>query len=347
MNNLSPREIVLYASGTLSLILFGLLVLIKVFFSKMLSWALILGIPITSFGIAYFLFRYFVEKFIYRKIKLIYKNIHSLKTAGELKPGSIDVDTDIISEIEQEVQQWTSDKTREIEDLKQMATYRKEFLGDVMHELKTPIFNIQGYVHSLIDGGLQDDKVNKGFLYKASNNIDRINSIIDDLDTITRIETSSLVLEFTTFNITDLIKEIFEEMEMRADIKDIKLILREASPDILVNADRDKVSQVLTNLIANSIRYGKENGKTIVGVDDMDENVWIEVKDDSIGIEAKHLPRLFERFYRVDKSRSREQGGTGLGLSIVKHILEAHGQTVNVRSAVGVGTTFGFSLKKS
>lgn len=348
MKNRSPQEILLFASGTLSLSLFLFLIIINQLLKIAIPWYIIFTTPVVNFIICYLLFNYFIEKFIYGKIKLIYKTIHDLKAPKSRHLNGTHMNKDIIRQVEKDVNEWTANQSREIEDLKQMATYRKEFIGNVTHELKTPIFNIQGYLHTLIDGGLQDDKINKSYLYKASNNLDRLNNIVEDLDIISQIETDALILDITKFDIIKLINEVFESLEMQADMRNIKLRMKEGThKSTFVMADRDRIRQVLTNLIANSIRYGNENGRTTVGVYDMDKNILVEVSDNGIGIAEEHLPRLFERFYRVDQSRSRELGGTGLGLSIVKHILEAHGQTVNVRSALGAGSTFGFTLKKT
>lgn len=348
MKDPSPREIVVIVSGVLSLAT----LLIILFFLKItkvgLPVYLVLGVPVLNFGISYLLLSFFIEKFIYRKVKLIYKTIHNLKAPKKSTPLNVEMDKDILSKVEDEVLEWTQRKTQEIEDLKSSENYRKEFIGNVSHELKTPIFNVQGYLHTLIDGGLYDEKINKSYLYKASQNLDRLSMIVEDLETISQLETNAMVLDVVKFDITKLVKEIFESLEMQADLKDISLHIKEDSNrSFPVLADRERISQVLTNLLSNSIKYGKQGGTTQVGIYDMHDNILVEVTDDGIGIAKEHLPRLFERFYRIDKSRSRDQGGTGLGLAIVKHMIEAHHQTINVRSTVGVGSTFGFTLKKA
>jgi two-component system, OmpR family, phosphate regulon sensor histidine kinase PhoR len=231
--------------------------------------------------------------------------------------------------------------------LKKAEQYRKEFMANVSHELKTPIFTIQGYVETLLDGGLDDPNINRNYLSKASQNIDRLQTIIEDLETITQLETNAIPIEMNRFDIVQLIREVMENMEMQAELRGINLSFKQGHDKVtMVVGDKDRFAQVLTNLIANSIKYGKEGGKTGIGIYDMDENYLVEVSDDGIGIEKEHLLRLFERFYRVDKHRSREMGGSGIGLAIVKHIVEAHNQTINVRSTPGVGTTFGFTIKK-
>ncbi len=311
------------------------------------DWLNVMAIVALVFFSCYFLILYSIEIFIYRKIKLVYKNIHSLKIRkGDTKLADINM-SDPINEVEKEVRSWASDKSTEIENLRSMEKYRKEYLGNVSHELKTPIFNIQGYINTLIDGASEDPEVLIHFLKKAAKSTDRIASLVNDLEAISQLESGFLTIEYEIFDVNELIHEIFDSMEMRATEKKISLAIKEGCDvPFIVEADKDRIRQVIINLIVNAIKYGKESGHILVGLYDMDENVLIEVSDNGIGIEEEHLPRLFERFYRVDKSRSRDEGGTGLGLSIVKHIIEAHDQSINVRSSKGVGTTFGFTLKK-
>jgi len=200
----------------------------------------------------------------------------------------------------------------------------------------------------LLDGGLEDETINRNYLYKAAQNVDRLQTIIDDLLVISQLETNAVPLDIEKFDLVELIKEVFESLEVQAEIQEINLSLKQGhDKNTQVLADKERIRQVLTNLINNSIKYGKDGGKTAIGIYDMDQNYLVEVSDDGIGIEKDHLHRLFERFYRVDKHRSREKGGSGIGLAIVKHIVEAHGQTINVRSTPQVGTTFGFTIKKA
>ncbi|MDX2002938.1 MAG: ATP-binding protein [Chitinophagales bacterium] len=344
----SPREVVLIASGSIASFTLIVLMGIKIVFSVPLDWYFVVFIPVANFVLCFFLFGYFVERFIYRKIKLIYKTIHDLKAPKTALSTHVDMDKNIVNQVEQEVRDWAANKAKEVEELKRTEMYRKEFLGNVSHELKTPIFNIQGYLHTLIDGGLYDEKINQSYLYKASKNLDRLTAIVEDLETISQLETNNMMLEFRKFDIIKLIREVLESLEMQAETKDIKLKIKEGTDkSVSVMADRERIRQVVTNLVTNSIKYGKQGGKTTIGVYDMHDNILVEVTDNGIGISKEHLPRLFERFYRVDKSRSRDQGGTGLGLAIVKHIIEAHHQTINVRSTVEMGSTFGFTLKKA
>lgn len=346
MKNVSSGQIAFTVSSILAILTFllsGALFIIGGDFYKVIALFLI---PLIVYALSYFLIKYFIDKFIYRKVKLIYKNIHSLKAAKNVQP--IDLKDDLLESVEQEVIDWSKNKSKEIQQLKDISKFRKEFIGDVSHELKTPIFAIQGYLHTLIDGGLEDEKINKSYLYKASKNLDRLNKIVEDLDVINKFETNTLILDITKFDIVELVKDVFESLEMQADLKDIELKFKDShSGAKFVKADKERIRQVLVNLLSNSIKYGKEKGLTLVGIYDMDVNYLVEVTDNGIGIAEENLDRLFERFYRVDKSRSREMGGTGLGLAIVKHIIEAHKQVINVRSTVDVGSTFGFTLKKA
>lgn len=254
-----------------------------------------------------------------------------------------------ISEIiNQERFSFTSNQNLEIYRLKEMEKYRKEFLGNVSHELKTPIFNIQGYILTLLDGGLEDPAINLKYLERTEKSINRLISIVEDLETISRHESGELKLEREEYNIVNLVEEVFEAQEIRAKKRNISLqFAKKYKKPIIVYADKVKIFQVLTNLITNSIYYGKSGGKTLVSISRAKEKIIVEVNDDGIGIAPTDLTRIFERFYRVDKSRSREQGGTGLGLAIVKHIIEAHNETIRVKSKLNKGSTFIFSLPKA
>jgi two-component system phosphate regulon sensor histidine kinase PhoR len=226
-----------------------------------------------------------------------------------------------------------------------LDSYRKEYLGNVSHELKTPVFNIQGYVDTLINGGLEDDSINMDYLKRAEKSIDRLINIIDDLETLTQLESGEMQLDMDVFDIAYLIKDIYAALELIAAKRNIKLELaKKYEKPIYVKADKFRIRQVLVNLITNSIKYGKDNGSTEIALNYLNDDVIIEIRDNGMGIESNHLPRLFERFYRIDKGRSREQGGTGLGLAIVKHIIEAHQKSIKVESEVGKGTIFTFSL---
>tara|TARA_B100000287_G_scaffold411360_1_gene440749 strand:- start:32 stop:805 length:774 start_codon:yes stop_codon:yes gene_type:complete len=253
----------------------------------------------------------------------------------------LDIDT-----VEKEAEEWANAKEEELKQMKQDENYRREFIGNVSHELKTPIFNIQGYVQTLLDGGLEDETINMKYLKRTNKSVERMINIVDDLEVISRLETEQSELDIQSFNIIQLVEEVFDQLEMKASNMNINLKLENESSTNFAKGDRDKIQQVFMNLISNSIKYGKDGGLTRVRFFDMENNILIEVADNGIGIDENSLGRLFERFYRVDKNRSREIGGTGLGLAIVKHILEGHNQTINVRSTKGVGSTFSFILEK-
>ncbi len=345
--NFSPNTWTLINSASIVILLTILYIVSALILKKKINIFPLLITDAGVFVLSFFIYRYVLEKFIYSKIKLIFKTIHTQKSSAPFKNKELDLNKDIISNVNEEVLHWAQDRKDEIEELKKMEAYRREFLGNVSHELKTPLFNIQGYVLTLLDGGLQDPEVNTEYLERTKKNIERMISVVEDLEAISRLESGELLLEVKKFDIIALIREVIELLEMKAKRKNISLVLRyQEEKPVYVEGDKERMRQVLINLIDNSIKYGFEDGRTKVSVFDMDENYLIEITDNGIGIEEKDIPRVFERFFRVDKSRSREQGGSGLGLAIVKHIIEAHKQTINVRSTVGVGTTFAFTLKK-
>ena len=348
VKNPTPQQIAIFAALLITLVLallIGLLALVSSSGFSLLSVFVLLG---GGFIASYLLITYFLKNYIYRKIKLIYKSIRSTKVSSVDKAEDIDLRKDMIDEVEREVEEWAQIQNKEIESLKAMETYRRNFLGNISHELKTPIFNIQGYIHTLLEGGLYDETINKSFLTKAANNVERLQTIVQDLEEISRLESGEQKLNIQKFTIRDLSLEVIEDLEMLAAESNITLKLKSgAEENFTVNADREKIRQVLMNLVTNSIKYGKENGKTQIGFYDLDTYILIEVADDGIGIEKEQIGRVFERFYRTDKSRSRQGGGSGLGLSIVKHIIEAHQQTINLRSTKDLGSTFGFTLEKA
>ncbi len=348
MKNPTPRMIaVISASSIAGIVLIAELIL------RQGGWVVastlsLLVLAALSFLSAYFIFILLLEVFIYRKIKLIYKTISQFKDSKAKTLGQLDLKRDIIGNVSKEVEEWDKNRSEEIAELKKLELFRQEFLGNVSHELKTPIFNIQGYIHTLLDGGLDDAEVNIHYLQRAAKSAERLCLIVDDLEEISKLETGELTLDNRIFDLYELVTDVFESQELHARERKITLGFKEKSlRPAFVLADKERIRQVFVNLIVNSIKYGREGGSTLVGFYDMDESILTEITDTGIGIDPVHLPRLFERFYRVDKSRSRDQGGTGLGLSIVKHILEAHKQSINVRSTSGVGTTFSFTLKKS
>ncbi|GGE57106.1 two-component system phosphate regulon sensor histidine kinase PhoR [Pedobacter psychrotolerans] len=305
-----------------------------------------------SFGVSFLssflVFYYLLEKYIYNKIKLIYKLIHNLKLGKDLKDALGEyVSSDPINDVEHEVKEWAGAKKKEIDLLKKQEQFRREFLSNVSHEFKTPLFAIQGYIETLQDCITNDPEMAMKFLKKAENNVERLSYLINDLDAIAKLETGESPINFQKFDFVTLAKEVMENLDDRAKSKNIKLFFKDKYTAVtFVNADREKIRQVLINLIVNSIKYGIENGETAIKIFELHDQFLIEVTDNGMGIEEKHLARLFERFYRIDTHRAREVGGTGLGLAIVKHILEAHQQTISVRSTPGIGTTFAFTLQK-
>jgi two-component system phosphate regulon sensor histidine kinase PhoR len=302
-----------------------------------------------SFATSFLVFYYLLEKYIYTKIKLIYKLIHNLKLGKDLKEAIGEYkSSDPLNDVEQEVKEWAGDKKKEIDLLKKQEQFRKEFLSNVSHEFKTPLFAIQGYIETLKDCITDDPEMATKFLKKAENNVERLSFLISDLDSISKLETGEMPINFEKFDFVLLAKEVMDNLEDTASAHQVTLAFKEKyTSATMVNADREKIRQVMVNLLQNSIKYGRENGLTEIKIFELHDQFLIEVTDNGIGIDQKHLPRLFERFYRVDSHRSRQEGGTGLGLAIVKHILEAHEQTISVRTTPNIGTTFAFTLQKS
>ena len=348
MAETTPKRLAIILSVILSLLAAVLFVVFEIVESKPYYWMLVPAALGTLIVIQYYVLRYSLEHFIYSRIKLVYKSIHKQKLSKDNKREQItNIHGDIIGKVNEEVENWANDRKEEIDELKKMEVYRREFLGNVSHELKTPLFNLQGFILTLMDGGIHDPNVNVDFLQKSQKNIERMITIVEDLEVISRLETGEATPLLSNFSITSLTREVMEFLEPKASENQIKLLFAaEYNDNMLVRADKEKIRTVLTNLMLNSIKYGKDGGRTKVSFYDMDENYLIEISDNGVGIEEQHISRLFERFYRVDKHRSRAQGGSGLGLAIVKHIIEAHDQTINVRSAPGVGSTFSFTLKK-
>lgn len=313
------------------------------------SWYYLLISFGISFVTSFLVFYYLLEKYIYGKIKLIYKLIHNLKLGKDLKEALGEyVSSDPINDVEQEVKEWAGAKKREIELLKKQEQFRREFLSNVSHEFKTPLFAIQGYIETLQDCIADDPETAIKFLKKAENNVERLSYLINDLDSISKLETGEIPINFQKFDFVVLAREVMDSLEDRAMANKIKLSFKDKyTGPTMVFADKEKIRQVMINLIQNSIKYGNENGATAIKIFELHDQFLIEVTDNGIGIEEKHLNRLFERFYRIDSHRSRKEGGTGLGLAIVKHILEAHQQTISVRSTPNIGTTFAFTLEKA
>ena len=346
--NPTPQQIALYVASIISLLHLAIMLLIQVIDVPYSNWLMVVLGGLALFAIGYYVIGYALRRYIYRKIKLIYKTIHYYKRGSADKENAISLQNHIMDEVEREVVEWAKDQNQQITALKEQEEYRRNFLGNITHELKTPIFNIQGYLHTLLDGGLYDEAINMNYLRRAAKNVERLHTIVQDLEVISSLEAGRLTLDIQRFDIRELAQEVIEDMEFKANERDIKLQFKEgAGRAYHVRADRENIRQVLVNLVTNSIKYGKEGGRTTIGFYDMDKYILVEVADNGIGIAKEHVTRVFERFYRVDKSRSRSQGGTGLGLAIVKHIIEAHQQTINVRSSQGRGSTFGFTLERT
>ena len=313
-----------------------------------LHWLVVAGVLLGTFCIVALVALFIIRKYVAYKLKPIYsivlsRDVHTTEILSELKDKRVE-------NIGEELTAWADTNDKEIARLKEAERFRKQYLGNVAHELKTPIFNIQGYISTLLDGGLEDELINRKYLERAEKSIDRLINIVNDLDTISKLESNMNQLKMERFDIVALAKEIAEQAEIEADKRGIRISVKGAenlpSPFWVV-ADKHYIGQVLVNLIINSIHYGRENGTTRIRFRDLIDRILIEVEDNGQGIAKEDLPRVFERFYRTDKGRSREQGGTGLGLAIVKHIVEAHGERITVRSEPGVGSTFSFTLRKA
>jgi two-component system phosphate regulon sensor histidine kinase PhoR len=340
--NLSPQQLSAFTALVLSVpIAVGIWILRA-------DWLIALvSLAVTFIG-SYLLIRFVLESFIYRKIKLIYKFIyHTKATKREETYYKYILPQKGIDEVRQDVEQWAEQRSAEIELLKTNEAYRKEFLQNLAHEFKTPIFAIQGYVDTLLSGAMENPEVSKRFLENASRNVDRMVNLVQDLDEISRLESGEQPLARENFVIQDMIRETYEALSIKTSARNIRCSIKKGceSP-ISVFADKEKIRQVLNNLLENATKYGKNDGSIVASVYKMDgQHVLIELSDDGIGISEEHLPRIFERFYRTDRGRSRDVGGTGLGLAICKHIIEAHGQAMHVRSKPDIGTTIGFTLE--
>lgn len=340
--NLSPQQL-----SAITAVIIAIPISTAIYFFEPIWWSAVICFIIIFTG-SYGLILFMVQRFVYRKIKLIYKLIYQTKASKReefyykniLPQKSID-------EVRQDVENWAKQRKAEIELLKQNEVYRKEFLQNLSHELKTPIFAIQGYVDTLINGALENPEVNRKFLGSTSRNIDRLVNLVDDLDEISKLERGEQRLYKENFVIQELVKDVYESLLIKADEKQIRMIIKKGCElPLTVFADKEKIRQVIINLVENAIKYGKQNGTIEASAYKIDgKRILIEISDDGFGIGEEHLGRVFERFYRTDLSRSRKVGGSGLGLAICKHIIEAHHQAMHVRSAIDVGTTFGFTLE--
>ena len=340
--NISPRQL----SAFTALILAIPVSLLVLFIEQ--SWIWATGSFVILFVGAYLLISFMLERFIYRKIKLVYKFIYQTKaTRKEETYYKYILPQKSIDEVREDVEAWAAENKQEIELLRQNEQFRREFLQNLSHEFKTPVFAIQGYVDTLLSGALGNPEVNKKFLEKTSKNVDRLTHLLNDLDEISSLERGELILYKENFVIQDLVRDVFESLTIKADAQAIHCLIKKGceSP-LVVFADKEKIRQVLTNLVENSIKYGRQGGSITASMYKTDgKHILVEITDDGIGINERHLPRLFERFYRTEEGRSIDVTGSGLGLSICKHIIEAHGQAIHVRSTENIGTTVGFTLE--
>jgi two-component system phosphate regulon sensor histidine kinase PhoR len=315
------------------------------YFVQSLNLMIVLAFSMIFYVAIFFLIQFRVEHFIYKRVKKIYDDVSLLETTSYVnQPVTTDMAT-----LTKEVKKFARDKKLEIETLKIREEYRKEFLGNVSHELKTPLFTIQGYLLTLLDGAMEDKNIRKKYLERAEKGVERLIYIVKDLDMITKLEVGEINLDVTRFNIVEVVQNVFDLFEMKAANKNITLTFdMKYSKPIWVMADQEKIQQVVTNLVVNSIKYGKKGGTTEVGIEDLTKNkVIVRVTDNGEGIEKQNISRLFERFYRVDKSGARSEGGSGLGLAIVKHIIEGHDEKIYVESQIGIGSEFSFTLEKT
>ncbi len=346
MNVRTPKQVALASALFVVLPLATVYFILAYILERDFEIALLLLFIALGMSITYFVVYNFIERFLYSKVKVIYKTIHSFKTQSEKK--GLEMSTDILGEVNQDVAHWAEEKIEEIKELQHADNFRKEFIGNLSHELKTPIFNIQGYLDTLAENDDMDIELRRKFLDRAITSCERLEHLVSDLDEISRLESGAVPLKIVRFDILQLAHEVCDSLETFANEKNVRLFVKDDPfNELWVDADRNKIEQVLINLIVNSVNYGVEGGETRIRFYDMNDNVLVEVADNGIGIAREHLPRLFERFYRVDKSRSRHEGGSGLGLAICKHIIENHQQTISVRSTEEVGSTFGFTIKKS
>ena len=321
-----------------------LLVSVFLYYFHSFNWQVVF-FPLICFPLCFAIVQYRVERFIYRRVKKIYDDLTLLEsTSLRQQPITTDMGT-----LMREIDKYAKTKKIEIETLKVREEYRKEFIGNVSHELKTPLFTVQGYLLTILEGDIKDEKIKKKYLQRASKGVERLTYIIKDLDMITKLEVGDLSLNKENFDMVKLVQNVFDLFEMKAAKKHITLTFDiDYNEPIMVFADKERIQQVLTNLIVNSIKYGREQGTTEVSIENLIKNkAIIRVTDNGEGISKQNIPRLFERFYRIDKSGSRKEGGSGLGLSIVKHIIEAHEEKIYVESELGVGSEFSFTLEKT
>ena len=329
---------------TLFFSVFGFLFLFGVlFFFTEVSLLKVLSISLITGAILFFTSQFLLDRFIFGRMNLLFDKILNITYERKV----LNLLEDPFELIDSEVNSYLKKQEKEEETLLEQQKFRREYIGNIAHELKTPIFTAQGYILTLLDGGLEDERINRDYLKRADKSIERIIDLLDDLDLITKLDSGEFPLEIETFDLVQLCNEVIDSLELKGKEREITLgYLRIPKKQIFVDADRSRIFQVISNLIVNAIKYGKDGGSVDISFNIISEQyVLIEVIDDGLGIDEENLLKIFQRFYRVDKSGGRKFGGSGLGLSIVKHILEAHGQTLNVNSKVDVGSTFSFTLK--
>lgn len=342
-----PRSLALAISLMLTFVLTSITFVLMLTIGDIDNWPLLLlFIPLcfgVVFGITYFMIMFFLQN----KVRMIYRTMHELRSKKS-REVRVKMDTDVLGEINKDAMDWAQERRDEIKELEEREQFRREFIGNLSHELKTPLFNIQGYILTLLEGGLEDETVNREFLGRAARGVDRLTRIVDDMDLISKLESGIMDMKFERIDLMGVIEDTVASMSIRAAEAEMSIkVKKPLDKPLMVMADKARLGQIFMNLLANSIRYGKEGGHVWIDVLDIEGQLWVEVKDDGVGISKQHLPRLFERFYRIGKSRSRHEGGSGLGLAIVKHIIDAHDQTITAASKEGEGTTFTFTLQKA
>lgn len=342
--SLSPRIIALLLACMISALTLAFLA-----FVEGVTNAMLFVVGISSFIISFFLVFYAIELLVFREVNKMYKTIHQLKIRDfSISRKSIIQNTNPFKKLNDEIFVYVAKKQKEIDELKRLEQFRREFLADVSHELKTPIFAAQGFIHTLIDGAVDDEQVRDKFLFKAAKSLDGLDALVKDLVALSQLETGEVKMNFERVNFVQVTQEVFEQLEKLTQAKGTSLLLKtpQAGP-FWVKADPQRIRQVMTNLVENAVKYGNEKGRVVIGLEEDKKHILVSVRDDGPGIPPEHLNRIFERFYRVEKSRSKDRGGTGLGLAIVKHILNAHKTRITVMSKVEKGTTFRFKLERA
>lgn len=341
--SLSPRIIALLLACLISALTLAFLA-----FVEGVTSAMLFVVGISSFIISFFLVFYAIELLVFREVNKMYKTIHQLKIRDfSISRKSIIQNSNPFKKLNDEIFVYVAKKQKEIDELKRLEQFRREFLADVSHELKTPIFAAQGFIHTLIDGAVDDEQVRDKFLSKAAKSLDGLDALVKDLVTLSQLETGEATMNFERIDFTHVTQEVFEQLETVAQAKGTSLLVKAPqSGPVWVKADPQRITQVMTNLVENAVKYGNSDGQVLVNLEEDKKHIVVSVRDDGPGIPPEHLSRIFERFYRVEKSRSKDRGGTGLGLAIVKHILNAHKAKISVMSKVEKGTTFRFKLER-